>query len=66
MRYRAPTPEEVGEIIVALEIRLRGLECGADEDAQESGFVACWNALETLGRRSERIEPISDREAPAS
>lgn len=60
MEYRAPTPEHVGEIIVALEAAIRGLECGADEDDHESAFIACWNALHTLGRRGERIEPDDD------
>lgn len=64
MEYRAPAPEQVGEIIVALEIALRGLECGADQDAHETGFVACWNALHTLGRRGDRIGP--DDDAPES
>lgn len=46
------------EIVTALEAALTGLECGASEDAQETAFVACWNALATLGRRGERIELV--------
>lgn len=66
MRYRAPTPEHVGEIIVALEAAIRGLECGADEDAHETAFIACWNALHTLGRRGDRIEPDDYAERDAT
>lgn len=66
MSYQPVSPEMKGEIIVALEAAIRGLECGADDDDQESGFVAAWNALETLGRRPDRIEPDPYGETAAS
>jgi len=41
--------------VAALEAAILGLECGADEDAQERAFVTVYNALAQLGRRDAAI-----------